>query len=506
MTLAGASISAVKWDYAGTATRAVSSLAVTVVLARILGPEPFGLIAIAWLVIGLGNLVADLGMGPALVQRGTISDSEIRYAFTIQVATGVGLMAILAVSAPVIAGVFNQPAVIPVIRALSAVFVLQALGVTAVSLLERQMNFKTIQAARISSYVIGFLMLGIPLALFGFGVWSLIVAQLSQAGLFSTISYLQVRHEIKPLLSPPSNSLLGFGVKVLLLNIVNWTISNIDSLFVGRFFDVLTLGLYNRAMVLVMTPMHNIVITLQHVMFSTYSRAQHDLNTVRKVYLASVGFMSMVMFPLYGCVALVPGTIIHGLFGRDWNSATPLLVPLALAMPFHAVMAAAGPLLWATNRVEREFRAQFLTLFILVIILLVVARISVTAMVWGVLAVSISRFFLVTHASLKTVTADWRSVLKAMRGGMLLIIPTGATVLFCDRLVPSLHDSVFLRLVLDAFVGAATLLTIVCLSPRLVFSGEMCWLFERIASHVPSSVRTLMRKMVPLGTSAPATG
>src|SRR5687768_14551051 len=94
-SLSTASFAALKWDYAGTVTRAVSSLIITVVLARLLGPEPFGLLAAAWFVIGFANLVADLGLGPALLQRETISEEDVRYTFTMQVCVGFALMGVI---------------------------------------------------------------------------------------------------------------------------------------------------------------------------------------------------------------------------------------------------------------------------------------------------------------------------------------------------------------------------------------------------------------------------
>jgi O-antigen/teichoic acid export membrane protein len=496
-SLTDASLSALKWDYAGTATRAVSSMAISVVLARLLGPEPFGLVAVAWLVVGLGNLVADLGMGPALVQRKTISDYDVRYAFTMQICVGIGLMAVLVLSAPVVAQVFKQPKVVPVVRAMSLIFVLQTLGVIALSLLTREMDFKIIQSARITSYLIGFLALGVPLAFLRFEVWSLVIAQLSQTTLFSILCYLHVRHQIKPLFTAPSHGLFHFGFKVLATNMVNYLIENIDSLFIGRFFDVIILGLYNRAYVFVNTPMKNIVFTVQKVLFPAYSRIPDDLQTVRRVYFACVGFMAMLMLPVYGCVALIPATIIHAIFGNEWGAAIPFLVPLALAMPFHAVMATGGPMLWAQDRVGREFVAELFTAFVFLLILLVTSRISPTALVWGVLGGTIFRFGLMTHASLKTIGGSWSVLLTSVSGSMILLIPTAGMVFFGDRTLALVQIPACLRLVMDILVGASTFLGVILLAPELVFSPEMCWLMDRLTSRLPTLIHPLMKRILP---------
>jgi O-antigen/teichoic acid export membrane protein len=496
-SLSAITLTALKWNYAGTAAHAVSSLVIGIILARILGPEPFGLVAIALVVTGLGNLIANFGMGAALVQRKTISDRDIRYTFTIQICIGFGLMAILALCAPVFAHAFRQPKAIPVVRALSLMFVLQAFGLTSVSLLKREIDFKSIQSAEICSYLVGFLVLGIPLAFWGCGVWSLVVAQLSQKILLSTICFFQVRHPMRPLFITPSRGLFHFGSTVLLTNIMNWTINNIGNFFIGRFFDVVTLGLYNRSHILVYTPMRSLVQTVQHVMFSSYSRVQNDLQTVRRVYLACVECLAVLMIPAYGCMALVPTTVIHGLFGDQWGAAIPLLVPLALAMPFHAMMGMGGPMLWSQNMVGREFRAQLFTALIFLVVLFITSRFSVIALSWGVLGISIFRFVLITHASLRAVGASWSNLINSMSGGIVLLIPTAGMVLGIDHTVASLHDSVILRLTVDVVVGTVTLLGVVLCASKLIFSSEFRWLATRLTGRFPVLIQPLLTRMFP---------
>ena len=494
-TLAAASVSALKWEYAGSAARAVSSIVITVVLARVLGPEPFGLAAAAWLVIGFGNLIADLGMGSALLQRKVISDDDVRYAFTMQTCVGILLLAVTALAAPVMAQIFDEPKVIPIVRAMSLVFVLQAFGGIAVCLLKRKLDFRRIQIARISSYVTGFLGLGIPLALLGFGVWSLIIAQLFQTTLFSLLCYGYVRHPIKPLFALPTGRLREFGLKVLSTNIVNYVLSNIDTFFIGHFFDVMILGLYNRAYVLVSMPMNSVVAAVQQVSFSVYSRMQDDPSRVRSGYLAGIGFMTMLMLPTYACIALVPATVVDGLFGSQWRAAIPFLVPLALAMPFHAVMATGGPMLWANDRVGREFIAQLAIAIILPLVLFAASSISALAVVWGVFGVTILRFVLITHASLRIVEASWSRLIRPTCGSMGLLVVTGGSVYLTDWALQFSDLSASGRLAADILVGASVFLGTALISTKLIFSPEMDWLAKRASEQLPTWIGPLVKRV-----------
>jgi lipopolysaccharide exporter len=494
-TLAEASFSALKWDYAGAATRALSSFIITVVLARLLGPEPFGLLAAAWLVIGLANLVADLGLGPALLQRRSISNDDIRHAFTMQLGMGFGLMAATILLAPVVGYAFKEPKVIPVVRVMSLVFLLQTVGGIALSLLKRRMDFKRIQFAGVASYLAGFLGLGIPLAFLGFEVWSLVIAQLAQTSLFSFFCYVQVRHPVAPMFLSGSRELNRFGFKVLSTNLVNYLIGHLDTFFIGRFFDVMTLGFYNRVFVLVSTPANSVVTTIQQVTFAAYSRIQDYPQAIQRGYLAGIGFISMVMLPTFGCVALVPETVIRGLFGNQWQAAIPFLTPLALAMPFHAVMATGGPMLWANNRVGREFVAQLLTAFFLLVVLLATSRISAVAIAWGVLGATIGRSVLITQASLKTVGASWRSLFFPIRGSIMLLLITGAFVFFSDQTLQTFQVAASRRLALDVLFGALVFSGTVLVVPRWIFSREMYWLAERLGPLLPNCMRLFVKRI-----------
>jgi len=168
--LAERTLAALQWNYAGALARAVCQITIMIVLARLLGPEPFGLVAIAWLLIGVGTLISDFGFGAALVQRAAISPDEVRYVFTVQMLLGVGYTVLVAGSADLLAYFFEQPELVPVVRALSFVFLVQAFGQTAVNLLRRDLDFKGLQLSQVLSYVLAFVLLGIPLAYLGLGV------------------------------------------------------------------------------------------------------------------------------------------------------------------------------------------------------------------------------------------------------------------------------------------------------------------------------------------------
>lgn len=490
--LAGQALAALKWNYGGALARVGTQILIGIVLARILGPTPFGLVAIAWLVISLCNLVADFGFGAALVQRQDISENEVRYVFTVQMLIGVGLTLLIASSADLIAQVFNYKELVPVLRVLSLVFVIQALGQTATNLLKRNLDFKSLQIAQVVSYLVSYILLGIPLAYMGFEVWSLVIAQLSQSLLQALLNYFRVRHPIKPLFRSHAVGFLSFGTKIITINLVNWSISNLDNVFVGKFFGAANLGLYSRVYNFMLTAVTNVVTVLQAVLFPLYSKAQDDKAMLKQGYLVSVGVVSLIMLPTLGSVAVVPHTVIEGLYGNRWLGAVPLLVPLALAMPFDAAMGMAGPLLCARGKPERELRVQAMSAAFFIVVMLVTSKVSLLALTWGVFGVYVVRFVLMTREVMRMVGASWYEILLTLQGSFLMLAGTALAVSGMDVILLSYSVSSWIRLLSDVFAAAVVAIFLFLAFPRVVLSKDVIWALNRGLNQVPPRLRWLL--------------
>jgi O-antigen/teichoic acid export membrane protein len=495
-TLKRSAVSALKWNYLGMALRSGSALLIGVVLARLLGPKPFGQVAIGWLIIGFGNLLADFGFSAAIVQSDSLSQDEIRFAFSFQVTSGIALAVCCMAGAGAIARLFHSAEVVPVIRALSLMFPLQALGQTSISLLKRRLAFRAIQIVQIASYLIGYLAIGIPLAYLGFGVWALVVAQLVQTLLASGISYSVAPHVLLPSFRP-HRSLLSFGGKVIATNVANWSISNVDSAFVGRIFGVAPLGLYSRAVSLAVTPMNGVVTTLQGVLFAAYSRAQNREDALRRVYLTSVAAMGAALIPPFVVAAVVPSTIIVGLYGDAWVHAVPLFVPLALAMPLHALLALAGPLLWGVGKVERELRVQLISAFIAVAVFAATARVSMVCLAWGVLAVYAIRFLGMTWEVTRHLNVGCSDIVQALRGGATVGLVTGVLVWTSDFFIARFGLPPFSRLVLDVTLTLVSMIAAIAVAPEAVLGPNAILFLQQVRPMMPEVVVRFMPKLRP---------
>jgi O-antigen/teichoic acid export membrane protein len=423
---------ALRWNYLGNLSRGLAQFLVGVLLARLLGPEPFGIVALAWMIVGLGRLVADLGFGATLVQRATLSERELRFIFTLQMAFAVLLTVLGWISSGAIAAYFGKPEAAQVLRALFCLFIIDCPGQTAAAMLRRSLDFKKVQQVGIASYLSGYLLVGIPGACLGFGVWSLVAAQLTQSLLSTFLLRRGAPVPLTPCLRCETPGIARFGMQVTAANLSSWAISNLDTAFVGRVFGIAELGLYSRALSLLNMPMSIIATGFQGVLFAACSRHQDDLPRVRRIYLETSAAVALVCVPLFATAAAIPRTLILGVYGGAWEAAIPLVTPLALAVLVNALLAIQGPILMAGNRVGAELRNQACTALVFVPALWFASRYTLVFTAWTVLATYILRWMLLTMSTLRLTRATLQDYVRSLGFPALFGLAVAAVAALTD--------------------------------------------------------------------------
>src|SRR6218665_3231074 len=278
MTSLGArSMSVVFWGAGGSAVRLLMQIATQIVLARLLGPTEYGVFAVGSIVISFSGFFSDIGLAYGLIQKREVSDRDVRFVFTWQIVMGLLVSIAVAWGAGPVAIFFGEPRAEPVVRALAVICLINALAAPAGNLLKRALDFKTQQLAFLISYLIGYVLVGIPMALSGFKVWALVAAWLTQSSINGLLLYFATRHAVKPLLWYEQARTQGaYGGTVLATNLLNWTIGSIDRVIVGRVLPNQSMGLYATTYNLLYNPTASVLGVLQPVFFSASARAAED--------------------------------------------------------------------------------------------------------------------------------------------------------------------------------------------------------------------------------------
>lgn len=477
------SLRGIKWNYLGVVGRIIAQLLVQIALARMLGPDTFGIFATCALIVGLSLICIDMGLGSAVVQTKDLDDAQISNAFTMIVIAGaIGSLSLFLMAGP-IASFFNSAPLKLVLQIMAPVLTIQALAVIPQALLSRDFAFKIIQIGQLLSYIISYALIGIGLAWYGAGVWSLVAAWYMQSALTFLIFFWKRPHSVKPLFINSNNKIRKFGIKILFTNIVNWITENLDSLIIGKVLGATALGLYSVSYNLVRTPANHLVTSLQAVLFPASSRAQDNLSGLQRAYLSVIAGITLIAFPVFITTAILSITIIETLFGDRWAAAATITVPLALAMAAHPMMAVAGPMLAGKGQPGTELKIQFWVALIFISMLLVASRISILAVAWTVFAIYVLRAAWITSALLKSFNIHFFRLLKALQGGILVTSVIAPIIFIIDRLMMSIGQAAGYRLLEEIIASSLIALFLLFTVPRHILSSELKIIIENIASR-----------------------
>jgi len=448
------SIEGLKWNYLGAVARVALQLIAQIAIARLIGPKDFGSASAAIFVMTLANLLVELGLGSSLVQKNDITVDDLRLVLRHILLAMVTAGCSIYFFAETIAKFWGDPSVAPLVQSLVIAIFAQSGGIVALSLLKRELDFKWIQISQIGGYFTGYVVIGITVALLGGGPWSLVSAWIGQTIVTTILLYWKARHplDIWRSITNAEKNVQTYGLRILLTNIANWTIENIDNFMVGKAFGTYVLGSYTVSYNLVRTPTNHLVTSIQQVLFPASARSKGS-NDHGLAYLVVIWGISLLAFPIFLSVAVLSGTVVDALYGAKWIAASAILFPLALAMPFHAVMAVGGPMLWGRGEAGMEMRVQFVVAPVLVIVLWAMASMSPVAMAWGVTGVYVFRAIWIQIKVSTSMKISLVSVFLATIPGMMVGVVISGLLWGINAFWMIMNISSFPRMLLAGLLG-----------------------------------------------------
>jgi lipopolysaccharide exporter len=368
-----------KWTYLSTFVNIGLQLVISAVLARLLAPSSFGLIAMAWLVLRFGQYFAQMGVGQALVQRKEVSKANIAAGFWASVAIGLAFSAAAWLAAPLASRAFAAPQLGPVLSVMGLSFFLTGTSTTAFALLRRRMRFRGIAIADISAYVVGYGGVGVAMAAAGLGVWSLVGASLAQT-LVASIAYNALaRPRVVPVFTwQPYRELLGFGSMVSVISFLEFIDANLDTITVGRMAGSSALGYYSRALSLTSLPMQYLSTSLSRVLFPSFSRIHAESERIRRAYLSIITVFAGVGLPIAFGMSGAASDIVAVLLGPHWAPSVPVMRLTAIGSAAAMLSHFAGVTLEASARLKEKLIVRACQLVWFATLLLGLGRFGLT--------------------------------------------------------------------------------------------------------------------------------
>jgi PST family polysaccharide transporter len=359
------------------------SIASTIIMARLLLPGDYGLVAMVTAVTGFVAIFNDLGLSAAVIQRPEINQQQVSAVFWINIGISFAIAVIIAILAPLLVHFYTEPRLLNITLVFAASIFISGLSIQHSALMKRQMRFKQLSYVQIGSAAAS-LLIGLYMAWAGFGYWAIIATTVLNAA-FSSIA-LWIVCDWRPgffIKADKVNSFLKFGAGMTGFDLVNYFSRNMDNVLIGKFVGSAALGFYSKAYQLLMLPITQLRNPLNAVALPVLSSLNNDPDKYRsffKRYLFTLAFFCM---PLVMYSAIFSDELIGVILGKQWAPAAVIFQLLAIASFIQPVASTQGLVLITTGKSKRYF------LIGLVNSIIVVAGFYIGVQ-WGVKGVAIS--------------------------------------------------------------------------------------------------------------------
>ncbi len=438
-TLKEKTVSGVFWTGLAKTSMQFMLVAVLFILARLLSEADFGLIAMAGIITVAIGMVNERGLGTAIIQKKSVPDSQVSTMFWASLVFGGILFGIgVGISFP-FAKFYNEQMVKPLIIVMSTGFFIGAFGIVQKALLTKEMAFKKLAMIEMCAVLISGIT-AIVLAIFNFGVWSLVALSLLR-DLISVIllwwycPWRPVLHFSRREL----NELLGFSASVLGNDVALYLVTNADITIIGKVLGKVMLGYYSLALNLVKMPVTRLSAIVARVVFPAFSELQDDLLSFKKSYLRSVTFISLITFPLLAGLAVFSGEFIQVFLGEKWRPmSTPLMILIPMAM-LKSVGSIKGSVLMACGKPEIEFKWNLAYLLPLIAAVLFGTRFGLSGAAAAFTLLYVITFPVIQQITNKQINVTMKEFGKSLRVSTF----STAVMVFAGIVVKLIFENIF---------------------------------------------------------------
>jgi teichuronic acid exporter len=352
MSLTKQVVTSIKWTVGMRMLAQAVTWCSTVLVMRLLSPDDYGLMAMSGFAVAFLGLVAELGLGAALIQAAELDPKVIRQVFGVVILVNSLVILILVSTAPILALYFEEPRMMPIVQAISLQFIPAALAVVPESLLKRRMQFRTLSLIEFSG-TIASMVITLSLALAGAGVWTLVAGALTLSVWKAAAVNLVAPTRFRPLFSFQGvRHHVLFGGRLTLTGLLWFLFSEFDIFLAGRTLGATALGYYSISKHAASLPLQRISQVVNQVIYPAFSQIQRQPELVAAQMLRSVRLISFVAVPVVWGISCVAREIVLVILGAKWQPAILPLQILCLVIPFRVIAGATGTVAQSLGRAD----------------------------------------------------------------------------------------------------------------------------------------------------------
>jgi len=434
----------------------------SILLARLLFPEDFGIYGIVLIVTRFATRLGSFGFTQVLIQQKMIDDAHIRTTFTVNLGIATLTTVTLYILAPYISPYLLKeddlgklPLVVNVLRLLSVNFILIAFYSVPDSLLKRKLKFKQSSIIGIFGGVAKYLS-PVIFAFLGFGVWSLVLGPVMGELIYVIAFYTSTRWVPRfGIQKQALKDIFSFGMWMNMYSYIQYLYKNIDYFLISNFLGLRLLGFYERAYNLMNTPRKRVGDMINNVMLATYSRIQDEDERMNNAMRKVMGTVALIIFPAMIWLWFAAPSLIRFLYGEKWEGVVAPLQIMSVSGLIESVTMIYYPAFIARGMVKNRTRVHFIVLCVLGTALFFTARISIEMVAWTIVGVSAVGFILNSFEYMRHTRWRMSDVFKSLRPAIYLGLMLVAALYAVRELALNWLDihSIYMLMALSA--GAA---------------------------------------------------
>lgn len=448
-------ISGFFWSFLDLLANYGIKLIIQIFLARLLLPQHFGIIGMITIFIAISQSIMNSGLQNALIREKDSSQEDHSTVFFFNLTMAVLLYIILFITAPVISRFYGEPQIIPVLRVLSVVLIINSFGFIQRTLLVKKIDFKVQTRINIISSVFSGVV-AIICAFSGFGIWSLVVYNLMMQFIQSLMLCISNRWIPSFIFSINSfKRLFGFGWKLLISGLLNTFYQNIYYVLIGKYFSATSLGYFTNAQKIRDIVMQSITNSVQKVSYPVLSSIQADSNRLKNAYQQIIKNSVFITFPIMVGLAVAAEPFMMIVFGEKWMNSVPYLQIMCLAGMLFPLQAINLNILQVKGRSDLFLRLEVIKditgmIFVAIVIFF---RLGIVALLWTTVLNSYIAYFVNSYYSARLLSYPTKEQIKDIIS-ILMVSAIMGIVVYISGIVIS--ENYFVKILLQIIVGTFT--------------------------------------------------
>lgn len=482
---AGRIVGGFAWVMTGEGLKTALQLVLLFVLARLLTPHDFGVLALLMIPTGFIEIFANMGTRQALIQRPVITSDHLSTSFYLNVASGFLIWGLLVAASGPIAVFFRAPEVEALLPVMGVIFPIKALSLTSQAVLYRNLGFRKLTMIDLLGFTVGNFSVALLMAWLGYGVWALVFALVAQTTISTVAQIAYVRHPLCLRISPAAaKELLSYGGWISVGQIANFLGNKGDNLIVGRYFDAAALGIYTRAFGIAMLPLNLVGSSINTVLFPAMAEAQHDSDQLRQIFSRAIAAVGMVVLPASVVAAVLANELVLVVLGAQWQEVVlPFQILIAITY-FRTSYKIDECLSKAVGKVRLNAGQHILYGAMVIVLSFVGKPWGIAGVAGGVVTAILLNFIYRRISSLRLLDLGWRDIAHEYFPAIVLAVPLGVAAGIARHLGVELEWPAWGTLLLAAAVMPPVFGAVFLGMRRLGLADDLIWFYARIRGRM----------------------